>query len=360
MPTSIAPLSDMAPTAAGGIARLALARAAVAGIDPASVLRAAGLTPGVVRDRQARMSVRSQLLVLDRMAEALQDDLLGFHLGEHFDLRDIGLVYYVLASSPTLSEALDRTARYSAVTNEAVVVKCGRSGELCVRFSYIGVPRHADRHQMEFWATALIRACRRVTDTDLRPVRIRFAHPRSASSADIESYFGCAVEFAAGIDEIASARWASDLPLKAADPYLNEVLIGYCEQVLASRTTRPSPIRASVENAAATLLPHGKARATDVARALGKSRRSLARRLAAEGLTFTDVLSEMRQDLALRYLADPSLSISRIAWLLGFSEASAFTHAFRRWTGRTPTEAREPSGRGRCLFRQGSGGHDRL
>jgi AraC-like DNA-binding protein len=338
-------LSDMAPTAAGGIARLALARAAAAGIDRAPILRRAGLTPALVDDGEARMGVRSQVAALNLVADALGDELLGFHLAQAFDLRDIGLLYYVLASSASLGEALERTERYSAVANEGVRVRCRRSDHLRVRLSYLGVARHADRHQMEFWATALLRVCRRATGTALRPVRVRLAHPRCASSGELGAFFGCPMEFAAGEDEIAFARAAARLPLAGADSRLNGILIGLCEETLARRPTRPGPIRARVENAIAPLLPHGEARVTEVARALGMSRRVLARRLAAEGLTFTRVLEEMRRDLALRHLEDRSLPVSRVAWLLGFREVGAFTHAFRRWTGLAPTQARARNGK---------------
>jgi AraC-like DNA-binding protein len=76
------------------------------------------------------------------------------------------------------------------------------------------------------------------------------------------------------------------------------------------------------------------------ARSLGGSPRTLARPLAAEDATFTDVLEGLRGDLARQYLADEALTISQVAWLLGYQEISAFTHAFKRWTGMTPREAR--------------------
>jgi AraC-like DNA-binding protein len=88
------------------------------------------------------------------------------------------------------------------------------------------------------------------------------------------------------------------------------------------------------------LLPHGKARATEIARRLGVGQRTLARRLSVEGLTFTDLLARLRFDLANRYLADRNLSISEIAWLLGYQEVGGFSHAFKRWCGKTPRETR--------------------
>jgi AraC-like DNA-binding protein len=88
------------------------------------------------------------------------------------------------------------------------------------------------------------------------------------------------------------------------------------------------------------MLPHGRVRAPDIATLLGSSRRTAERRLASEGATFSEVLEDLRVDLARQYLSDPDLSISRIAWPVGYQEVGAFTHAFRRWTGKTPREAR--------------------
>jgi AraC-like DNA-binding protein len=95
-----------------------------------------------------------------------------------------------------------------------------------------------------------------------------------------------------------------------------------------------------VENAVAPLLPHGRAKADEIARQLGMSLRTLERRLGSEGLTFTGILSELRVDLARRYLLEEDLAISKIAWLLGYQDVTAFTHAFKRWTGKSPREAR--------------------
>lgn len=340
MHRSLGTSGTMPPTAGGGIARLAIAHATEAHIDPEPLLHQAGLTLFRLEDRDARIGVQCQITLLSLVADAVGDDLLGFHLAERFDLREIGLLYYVLASSATLGEALARTERYSTVANEGIRVQCRLDGDLCVHVSYVGVPRHADRHQMEFWVTAFVRVCRYLTGTSLRPVRIRLAHQRRGSPDEPNAFFGCKVSFGAESDEIAFARGASQLPLIGADPYLGKVLTRYCEEILTHRVSPASPMRVHVENAIAPLLPHGQAHITDVAATIGMSRRTLTRRLAAEGVTFTEILKGMRQDLALGYLEDASLSISQIAWLLGFQEVSAFTTAFKSWTGTTPTQVR--------------------
>ena len=93
-------------------------------------------------------------------------------------------------------------------------------------------------------------------------------------------------------------------------------------------------------NMVVSLLPHGEARLSQVAHRLGMSPRTLARRLASEGLTFSGVVSRLRTELATRYLSEQHLAISQVAWLLGYQKVSGFTHAFKRWTGKTPKEAR--------------------
>jgi AraC-like DNA-binding protein len=153
-------------------------------------------------------------------------------------------------------------------------------------------------------------------------------------------FVGAKVEFGADTDEFALNVDARELPLIHSDPYLNDLLLKYCEAALADRRSNTSQLRTKVENAVSSMLPHGRVLAQDIARTLGMSERTLARKLSDEGLNFTEILQHLRQDLAARYLDDRKLHVSKIAWLLGFRDVSAFTHAFKRWTGRTPSQMR--------------------
>ena len=107
-------------------------------------------------------------------------------------------------------------------------------------------------------------------------------------------YFGCAPEFGASVDEIAFDLTVRDLAHAEPDPHLNELLTRYGEEALAKRLRNASPLRVSVENAITPLLPHGKARLDAIARKLGMSNRTLARRLAAEGYGFAEILDALR------------------------------------------------------------------
>jgi AraC-like DNA-binding protein len=328
------------PMARGGLSRLAIARLKSAGVLVEPLLRRAGLTPEVVAEPEERLSVRSQVALLDEVAIALKDNCLGFTLARDFEPREIGLLYYVMASSQTLGEALKRLARYSKVTNEALVFGYREGNRLIISLSYSGVPRHSDRHQIEFCMFGLLRICRLLTGQNIVPQHFSIAHHRSEGIAEMARFVGTKVEFGADRDEFALNLDARELPLVHSDSYLNDLLVKYCEAALADRRDDTSQLRTKVENAIASVLPHGKVLVEDIARGLGMSERTLARKLSDEGLNFTEILQNLRRDLAVRYLKDHKLHVSKIAWLLGFREVSAFTHAYKRWTGKTPSQMR--------------------
>jgi AraC-like DNA-binding protein len=326
------------PSAAGSISRLLTARLRAAGIAPKPLLTRAGLTLAQIEDRKARVAVQSQIKFLELAAEALGDDLLGFHLARECELRELGLLYYVLSSSETLAEALGKAVRYSGIVNEGVSMRIRRGRETGIGFHYVNVERRGDRQHIECWLTIIVRLARLLTNRRLVPSHVRVIHHGRKMPAEFRSFLGCDIEFDAGIDEVVFSRDMLRLPVVSADMYLNDLLTSYCDETLMHRRDEGvATLRLEVENAIAPLLPHGKASAQEIARRLGLSHRTLARRLADEGLSFSQVLHELKLELATRYLRE-GLSVSRIAWLLGYHEISAFTHAFKRWTGKSPRQ----------------------
>ena len=324
----------------GLLSRLAYARARQEGIDVEPLLRKAGLTVEAIENKDAPLGVRNQIKFVELVANAVHDNLLGFHLAYTCDPREIGLLYYVAASAETLLDALLRVARYSFVVNDGIVLTVKRDDRLRVRFQYSGVARHTDTHQIESWMAALIRVCRKVTDRDLKPVHVRILHARTQDSRDIEKLLDSEIEIGTGADEVTFPAESGDYPIVTADPYLNRLCVRCAEEALVRLQKKTSPLKIRVENAIATLLPHRQTRIDVVAAKLGLSAKTLARRLAIEGSSFADILSTVRSALAHRYLADYGLQISEIAWLLGYSEIGAFTRAFQRWTGTNPRAAR--------------------
>ena len=328
------------PSATGGITRLACARLRECGKDVTTILARAGLTAEAVDDRAARLEARAQIRVLDLAGEELGDEIFGFHLARSFDLRELGLVYYVMASSEQLTDALRNVERYSGIVNEGVRLRCSLTEGATVTLEYVDFDRQLDRHHIEFWLVTLVRICREVTDSRLAPRRLKVRHARPRPPTDFKSFFGTDVEFGSNVDEIALSTPVASLPVARRDAYLNSLLRRYAEEALASRTAKRASTRSEVERVLAELLPHGKASPLEVGRRLGTSSRTLSRRLREEGATFAKILDELRAALAKRYLEDRELPVSEIAWLLGYQEVSSLTHAFKRWTGATPRQFR--------------------
>lgn len=328
------------PTATGGIARIAYARAREAGIEVDPLLKKAGLTHHQIENPNIRLTVRSQISFLNLIARALDDDFLGFHLAQPSDLREIGLLFYVMASSEKLQEALQKAVRYCSIVNDGISVRYIEGAIISLTLSYVGVDRYQDRHQIEFWMTLIVRIVRQLTGHHLTPTSVRLIHRGKPAHDELNEFFGCDVEFGARADEIAFSASVKHMRVVDADPYLNRLLISYCEEALSRQPRNRGSLRSSIENAIVPLLPHGKAKIAEIAHNLGVSQRTLARQLSSKGLTFSEVLETLRSNLANHYLLDDDLSISQIAWLLGYQEVSAFSHAFKRWTGHTPRDAR--------------------
>jgi AraC-like DNA-binding protein len=330
-----------APSCGGVATRLAYRHARDAGLELGPLLRRAKLTKVLVEQEDARLSVLSQIAFLSGVAEAIGDEELGVHLAQGYDLRQVGLLHYVAASSELISTALQQTARFSAVANEGVTLRTVSDADgTHVRVRYGSVPRYLDRHQIEFWVVSILRTLSELAGRQIRPLRVRLVHHRGEDKTELDRFLRQEVEYSADADEIVLSKETCALRVVSGDLHLNNLLLKYAEATLANSKAKSPDLLTKVQNGIVPLLPHGNVRVELIAKRLGLSERTLARKLAAEGLTYSEVLERLRRTLAERYLAEDDLSVSRIAWLLGYREVSAFTNAFRRWTGSTPTAVR--------------------
>ena len=324
----------------GVLSRLVYLRAERQGVDVGPLLAQSGMSRAVIDDPNARIGVANQIKFVGLVADALGDKNLGFHLACEHDVRQIGLLYYVAASADTLGNAMRRAERYVGIQNEGVKFKVSKGRTVRINIDYAGVARHTDVQQIEFIIASIIRICHQLNERSLSPTRIRLRHKLGKDKASLERLLDCTIEDGADADEIEFPAASWDLPLISADPHLHRLCVQRCEEALAGRKKDTSSLKVQVENAIAALLPHGQARHDLVAAQLGMSPRTLARRLSSEGSSFASISEEVRSALAERYLADPALPISEIAWLLGYAEIGTFTRAYQRWTGMLPSPAR--------------------
>jgi AraC-like DNA-binding protein len=334
-------IGQVLPTATGFGARLTIAVLKKHNLAPGPILGRAGVSEQDFASRQRRISAASESKCLEYAAEAMDDSAFGLHLAEEANPRDAGLPFYIASAANNLGEALELFARYSRIVNEAMRIKLVRSPEgVVAEVTFVDHSRQRAKQVTEFAIAIILKGVREVVGRNIRPMHVSFAHGRNSDLRDFERFFRCAVEFGASRDQLAFSYETLGLPLVTEDRHLLETLQPICDEAAKERSTVSGTLRAAVENEAQKLLPHGKARRHSVAKALGLSARTLTRKLADEGTTYEQVVDELRQSLARQYIREQAVSLSQIAWLLGYERSTSFNHAFRRWTGGSPSLAR--------------------
>jgi AraC-like DNA-binding protein len=329
------------PTATGLAARRTIAALRKRNIDPTPLLRHVGLFEQDLKEPQNRVSAAAQARLLELAADTLHDRALGFHLATETNPRGAGLLFYVASAAKDLGEALELFARYCRIVNEAIRVQLTRRPtDLVVELRLAGVPGFQAAQNTEFAVAVIMKGVREIAGPYIRPTKITLVHVRNSDFPEFERFCGCPIEFGGSCNQLVFSNESLAAPLLTHDEHLMNALRPICDEAAKLRETSPGSLRALVEIEVQKLLPNGPARRRDVAKKLAMSTRTLARKLASEGTTFEDVVDELRRNLALQYITIRSISLSQIAWLLGYEGSTSFNHAFRRWTGGPPSAAR--------------------
>ena len=333
------------PTVIGLASRLAVAALKKRNVQVAPLLKRAGLSERELEIPHGRIKVVGQGKFLEYAAEVLEDSALGLHLAEHANPRETGLLFYAMSAARNLGDALTLLARYSLIANESIRLRLERGSDgVAVAIAYLGASRHQARQFTEFGVAHAIHCFRVIAGRNIRPDLVMCAHARNTDLREFERYYGCEVEFGAPADHVTFSRDTLSTPLITHDPYLLETLKPFCDEAAKARNTAAGTLRATVENEVQKLLPHGQAQAETIAKALALSVRTLSRRLSDEGTSFAEVVDQLRRSLARQYLKEPGFTLAQIAYLLGYEGTTSFNHAFKRWTGKSPSAVRrEPS-----------------
>jgi AraC-like DNA-binding protein len=273
----------------------------------------------------------------NRAAELTGDDAFGVHAAETLPPGLFDVVEYAALSAANLGEALAQMCRYQRLVTD--VARYTLEGDT-LRLSYeLGeTVLTPSRHASEYLLGAVVVKARQATGL-ARPVRAaHFRHDAPVNSDEQRRCFACPLRFTAAEELIVLDAAALEARLVRSDPGLRAVLDRHAQALLAEL-----PDDAQVKTRVSRWLVGNLATATIGAAAaqLGLSERSLQRRLREEGTAFEALLDQARKREAQRLLAEDRLAVGEIAFLLGFSEASAFHRAFKRWTSATPAAFRK-------------------
>jgi AraC-like DNA-binding protein len=274
-------------------------------------------------------------------AEVCNDPAIGIHAAKQYfqpaSWRTLGLA---LLCSQTLRDALDRMARYGEVlSNVATPSVYEENGVVNYEIKMILNGPLVGYEAVDFGFASIVKLLRMVYPGELPLSRIEMQRPAVSDPQAFEDFFGCDVTFGSARNVIAISSQYIDVPLPGADSELarlqDQLTAKYVEQFSASS------FALQVKNEIISLLPGGDPSQQVIAERLHCNQRNLQRRLQEEGVNFTQLLTEIRQQLARLYLQESDRSLSEIAYLLGFSDHSNFTRAFKRWFDQSPTEFRQ-------------------
>jgi AraC-like DNA-binding protein len=323
-------------TSSTTILRPMLSHAASCGVDVDSLLHKAGIARAELSDVDVRIPEATRQRLWREAAERCGDEAFGLHATEQavegaFDVLDYGLCF-----SSTLREGLDRTVRFYRILSDALAIEVTTaSGRTRVRRLVDGTQRD---EQDAYFAVLCLRL-RQMSGREIVPHDVAFAHASHAVEAH-ERYFGCPVRFGCAGSEMTFG--ADDLAhaVRASKPRLVGVLDRHAAE-LASRLPSDASYLEFVRRTVVDVIRRGEVPTLEaIAHAMRASPRTLQRRLREAGTTHQRLVDEVRIALATRYLTATELSITEVAYLLGFQDESGFRRSFRRWTGRSPSSVR--------------------
>lgn len=278
--------------------------------------------------------------LFEESALQTQNESFGLEFGANFRPRQLGAIGFAAISSPTLSAALRNMEKYFPAHQGQSSFGLLQSADVLWLNYQIQDPRiEKKRHDAELSMGMFLNVFRNALGEDWVPLEVCFEHKVVGDGRNHEQVFGAPIKFGRRTNALAFRRSDLDALMPESDPYLYSVI----ESFLKSRTTLnhdPSDFAGIVRHQIKLQLSEQPPTAKEIARILGLSNYSFRQQLKDHGLSFRDLLKAEREELALHYLQDINLPLTEVAALLGYSELSAFSRAFRAWTGMSPQRYR--------------------
>lgn len=329
-------------TVAAGLAR-SLTRFAVSkGADQETLLARAGIALDDLQDQDSRIPFDRYVKLMRSAAELTNDPAFALHLGEVPDFAEVSIVGLIMLSTETMLDAFIQLNRFIGLVIETDCESDRFKLEHDDKVVWLIDMRRNPDDFVELTESAFSRLVvggRRIGPATLIK-EVHVTHAAPAYSAEYDRVFQVPVKFEASKNALALDHAWLTAKVALQPRYAFGILSEHAEKLLKnlqdSKTTR-----GRVESLLMPLLHTGDVSMDKIAETMAISRQTLFRKLKDEGSTFEKVLDDLRHKLALHYLNGKKVSISETAYLVGFSEAAAFSRAFKRWTGKSPSEMRK-------------------
>jgi AraC-like DNA-binding protein len=309
-----------------------------AGLDPYRMLSEFGLPPGCLKGGELMVPIDAVRRLLEASSERSGVEGFGLLMAAARRLSNLGPLGLLIREQATMRLALDAFARYSNRLNEALFLTIEESLDVVVlREELIVGGSGSVRQSTELAIGVAFRMLRTFLGSDWRPRRVCFAHDAPADRSVHERVFGRHVEFGHDFNGIVCARADLEVPNPDADPEVARL----ARQMLdANPVSKVPDMITRVRELVVMLLGTGTCTIDRVAQHLGVDRRTVHRRLAREGETFSGLVETVRRELAERYVREGHRSLAEISSLLGFSAPSGFSRWYRQRFKAKPSERR--------------------
>lgn len=318
------------------IGQIAVRLVELHGIDPQQFMRIVGIDPVTIRDPKARIPSRIADLTFEKAAALIADPAFALRAAECWHPSNLGVLGYAWLSSGTLRTGLKRVERYSRILGSKATIRCTDETN-GFRFSFDHGRGNAPIGPVmaDYVLSLILGMCRVNYGDTLHLVVVNLRRPKPDDTKPYRDFFECEIRFGANEDSLVLSSRSVDMPL----PSGNHDLAVTFDAILAGQMAAlgEGDIATRCKQYLLNQLTSGEPSEQALADAVGMSLRTLQRKLGDLGTTYKRLLDETRYDLALQYLDDPQRSITEITFLLGFSEQSAFTRAFNRWSGKSPS-----------------------
>jgi len=310
------------------------------GGDPDSILGQAHIQTRDLDAPHNELYLTQYCHLFEEAAKQTGNDNFGLQFGDAFKPKQLGALGYAATSSPTLSAALRNMETYfPAHQSKTSFGLLQDSDILWLSYRILDQQIENRRQDAELSIGVFCNIFRHCLGDDWAPLEICFEHGVPDHPSEHERRYNAPVRFGRRTNAIAFRRSDLDATMPTQDPYLFSVI----EPFLKSRCqliADPVDFAETVRNQIMLNLGDVPPTLKEIAKILGLSGQSFQRRLREHGLTYQDLMKAARQDLALHYLKDPDVQLTELAYLLGYSELSAFSRAFRAWAGMSPQRYR--------------------
>ena len=310
------------------------------GMQRDELMRMASLDPAILDDPDSRVTMSSLLKLWQAIAERQPGIPVGALIGSVIRARQLGIVGYAMYYSRDLEDAFRRLARYIRILSEAVQFEVIEGPDSTILKFESHPALLAIRHPAEAQLATILSIGREITKTDLVPLEVHLPSPKPSDRRIYRDVFRCPVYFNRPDTAIVFSTAQMQLPVRASDPTLCDYLDRLAGMTMESLPGREANFVDQVRRALWSELAGGRPNLWHTASTLGISPRTLQRRLRNSGTSYSAVIESLRRDIAGDLLSNDELGVSDIAYLLGYSEPSAFQRAFRRWHGMSPRQFR--------------------